>query len=189
MSADERVIIEACQRGDTARFALLYDAYARPLYDFIYYKTHHKETAQDIASEVFLRALSKIGQFDPERSFKSWLYRIAQNAVIDHYRRLRPTVDIDDIWDLASEEDIMRDADTKLLVRELQTHLARLPQIQRDILILRLWQGLSYKEIAEIVGKSEANSKMIYSRALRDLRAQMPGALLLLLLCNTQLFA
>lgn len=178
----EKAIIEACVRGDTARFAELYDAYIRKIYDFIYYKTHHKETAEDLTSETFFKALKNIRQFDQNRSFKSWLYGIAHNAVIDHYRTARPTTDIDDVWDLPGEDNTIRDTETKLALAEVQKHLSKLTTIQRDILILRLWQDMPYKEIAEIVGKSEANSKMIYSRAIAQLRASVPAGVFVILL-------
>jgi len=179
--SDEQNIIQACQGGDTSRFAELYDAHVRAIYDFIYYKTHHKETAEDLTSETFFKALRSIRQFDQTRSFKTWVYAIARNSVIDHYRKSRPTQDIDDVWDIASDDDIERDVDTKLMLQEVEKHLAKLPQLQRDILILRLWQEMPYREIAEIVGKSEANSKMIYSRTLASLRSSIPPGLFILL--------
>jgi RNA polymerase sigma-70 factor (ECF subfamily) len=181
---DERAIIEACLKGDTARFAELYDAYIRPIYDFIYYKTHHRETAEDLTSETFFKALKNIQKFDQNRSFKSWLYAIANHTVIDHYRTARPTKDIDDVWDLPGEDNMVRDAETKLALAEVQKHLGKLSAIQRDILVLRLWQDLSYKEIAEIVGKSEANSKMIYSRAIAQLRASVPAGVFAILVVS-----
>ena len=179
---DERAAIAAAVKGDTAQFAELYDAYVRAIYDFIYYKTHHKETAEDLTSETFFKALKNIGQFDQTRSFKSWLYGIAHNAVIDHYRRARPTADIDDVWDIPVEDNMVRDSETKRAFAEVQKHMGTLSPIQREILILRLWQELPYKEIAEITGKSEANSKMIYSRAIAQLRSAVPSGVFAILL-------
>ncbi len=179
---DEKAIVEACARGDTARFAELYDAYVKAIFDFIYYKTHHKETAEDLTSETFFKALKSIGQFDTDRSFRAWLYAIAHNAIRDHYRTARPTTDIDDVWDLAGDDDLVRDTETKRALVEVQKHLKTLSGIQRDILILRLWQELSYKEIAEIVGKSEGNSKMIYSRAIAQLKKSVPAGVFAILL-------
>ncbi len=181
-SNDEQRLIRACISGDTTSFGQLYDAHVRSIYDFIYYKTHHKETAEDLTSETFFKALKNLKQFDQSRSFRSWLYGIAHNAVIDHYRRSRPTQDIDDIWDLTTDDDLVRDADVKRALLEVQKHLSKLDSTKRDILILRLWQGLSYKEIAEIVGKSEGNSKMIYSRAIAQLREMVPAGVFALLL-------
>jgi RNA polymerase sigma-70 factor, ECF subfamily len=182
----ENTLIQACLSGETAPFGELYDAHVRQIYDFIYYKTHHKETAEDLTSETFFKALKNLNQFSQSRSFRSWLYAIAHHAVIDHYRRSRPTQDIDDIWDLKSDDDtdMVRDVETKRALAEVHKHLGKLSAIQRDILILRLWQGLSYKEIAEIVGKSEGNSKVIYSRAIAQLREMVPAGVFALLLLS-----
>lgn len=182
--SDEKAAIAACVGGDTTRFVGLYDAYVRQVYTFIYYKTHHKETAEDLTSETFFKALKNIQQFDQSRSFRSWLYSIAHNSVIDHFRMSRPTSDIDDIWDLPSEDNVVRDVETKHAFAEVQKHLASLTSIQREIITMRLWQELSYKEIAEIVGKSEANCKTIYSRAIAQLRTSVPASVYALLLSN-----
>lgn len=179
---NELAHIRASAEGNTARFADLYDAYVRHIYDFIYYKTHHKETAEDLTSETFFKALKNIRQFDQSRSFRSWLFAIAHNAVRDHYRVARPTTDIDDVWDLAGDDDVIKDTETKRAFREVQKYMGALSSTQRDILILRLWQGLSYKEIAEIIGKSEANSKMIYSRTIAQLRKSVPAGVFATLL-------
>src|SRR6476619_3250009 len=114
---DERAAIEASIKGDTARFADLYDAYVRAIYNFIYYKTHHMETAEDLTSETFFKALKNIHQFDTSRSFRSWLYTIAHNTVRDHYRAARPTTDIEDVWDLAGEDNMVRDTETKMALK------------------------------------------------------------------------
>lgn len=177
MLENERELLIKCQRGDTAAFGVLYDHHIRRIYDFVYYKTHHKETAEDIVSQTFLKALTHIATVDPDRSFASWLYKIAQNTVIDHYRSKRTHSDIDDAWDISDEDvDIVRDLDTASKFEEVKEHLEKLGSLERDIIIMRVWQELSYKEIADIVGKSEGNCKVIFSRAMTKLREMMPLA-------------
>ena len=84
-------------------FGKLYDQHVKKIYEFIYFKTHHKETAEDLTSVTFMKALSNIESFDEKKaSFKTWLYRIARNTVIDHYRMKRETADLEDAWDLRS---------------------------------------------------------------------------------------
>lgn len=179
-------LIEACKRGDAAAFGELYDAYARKIYDFAYYRTHHRETAEDLAADVFLKAFAKISAFDPSNgTFSAWLYRIARNRVIDHYRTAKPSADIEDVWDLlASGDDVARDAETRERLRAVEAHLSSLPAAQRDVVIMRVWDGLTYAEIAETLGKSEAACKMTFSRAVATLRKNAPLAALLLILIN-----
>lgn len=186
MATNDVQLIESCQRGDADAFGRLYDAYARKIYDFVYYRTHHRETAEDLTSDVFLKAFAKIGGFDAGKgTFSAWLYRIARNRVIDHYRTAKPADDIEDVWDLLrSGDDVARDAETRERLREVETHLAALPAAQRDVVIMRAWDGLSYAEIAETLGKSEAACKMSFSRAVATLRKNAPLAALLLILIH-----
>jgi RNA polymerase sigma-70 factor (ECF subfamily) len=176
MQENDKNLIELCQKGDSEAFGALYDRYIRTIYNFIYYKTFHKETAEDLASETFFKALKSIQSVDPGKPFLSWLYKIAQNTVVDSYRAKRPTEDIDDFWDLSSGGDIEADTETALQVDVLREKFRELSSSERDIIIMRVWQDLSYKEIADIVGKSEASCKMTYSRALTKLRISMPFA-------------
>jgi RNA polymerase sigma-70 factor, ECF subfamily len=171
MAYDETKIILACQEGRLEEFGRLYDAYIKKIYDFIYYKTTHKETAEDLTSATFMKALEKIKTFSSGKgTFQAWLYQIARHTVIDHYRTKKEAVDIADIWDLAGKEDIEQDLDVKAKLADVEKHLANLKSEQRDIIIMRVWQELSYREIAETLGKSEASCKMAYSRAITTLR-------------------
>ena len=182
MPANEAQLIAAWKDGGEGAFAALYDLYARKIYDYLYYRTHHRETAEDLASTTFLKALESGSRFDPEKGgFGPWIYRIARNTLIDHYRSAKPSSDIEDVWDaLKSGEDVARDAETRERLRAVEARLQDLPSGQREILLLRLWDGLSHAEIAAITGKSEAASKMAFSRGLSNLRKD--GSLLALFL-------
>ncbi len=175
----DAALVEAYRNGDTGAFEELYRRYLRPIYSFVYVRTHHRQTAEDIVSQTFLQALEHISSFDAKRgSFAGWIYRIARNLTIDTYRKAKPTQDIEDAWDLPDGTDIPTDADTALRVRDVRVHLKGLTAKQRDTVLLRAWDGRSFQEIAEILGTTEAASKMAYKRALEALRS----ALLLLLL-------
>jgi len=171
------------RRENTENFTQLYDKYVKKIFNFIYYKTHHKETAEDLTSETFIKALTNISGFDENKgAFSTWLYKIARNTVIDFYRTKKNNLNIDDIWDLANEEDIICDLDTKQKLTEVKKYLKTLKSEQREIVILRVWEGMSYKEISEAVGKSEASCKMAFSRTIQQLRREMPLSAFLALL-------
>ena len=168
---------------DSKAFEAQYDAYVRKIYKYVYYRTQHRETAEDLTSQVFLKAFDKLDGFDEARgTFSAWIYGIARNALTDHYRSSRDTVDIDDVWDLHSDEDIVRDAEARERVEKLRPYLQALPKDQRELVILRLWDGLSYAEIAEVTGRSEDACKMAFSRTVARLRKDVPAAILLLML-------
>jgi len=181
---NETELIRECQRGNRNAFGAVYDHYIRRIYNFIFYKTLHKETAEDLTSETFMKALDKISQFDLSRSFSAWLYAIAGNAVIDHFRRTRHHTDIDDIWDLSDETDISGDLDTKENLRELKKHLKMLPANDRNVLFMRIWLDMPYKEIAVALDKTEAAVKMAVSRSTSKLRTMMTLSLYMFLLTH-----
>jgi RNA polymerase sigma factor (sigma-70 family) len=91
-------------------------------------------------------------------------------------------VNDEDIWDLSDKEDIERDADVSLRLEGVKEYLGRLKTEQREIVVLRVWEGMSYKEIAEATGRSEDSCKMMFSRTIRRLRDEMPLGLFLCLL-------
>lgn len=181
---DDRKIAKNCQKGNLNEFGKLYDKYIKKIYNFIYYKTHHKETAEDLTSQTFIKALDNIKTFIPSKgSFVSWLYRIARNNVIDYYRKKeRGTVDIYDFWGLSSKTDIGYDIDMKEKLSQVKDYLKKLSFEQREIIIMRIWDNLSYKEISEIIKKSEASCKMTFSRTMAKLRKEIPLSLLFILL-------
>ncbi len=179
----DRDLVAAFQLGRKEAFGELYDRYIEKIYRFVYYKTQHKETAEDIVSDVFMKAVAKLDDFDASAgTFQAWIYRIARNAVIDHYRGRKQDQNIEDIWDLAATGDIERDTDMKNRLAQVEKYLSTLKPEQRDIIMLRIWQDLPYQEIAAILGKSEASCKMAFSRGIKDLRKAMPADLFVLLL-------
>ncbi len=168
---------------DSHQFASLYDAHVRDIYKYLYYRTQHRETAEDLTSHVFMKALDKFDSYDASRgTFIAWAYRIARNALIDHYRSTRSTLDIEDVWDLQSDADVARDAEARERVEKLQPYLKALSKDQRELLLLRLWDDLSYAEISKMIGKSEDACKMAFSRTLAKLRKEVPASILLLFL-------
>ncbi|MFA5821041.1 MAG: sigma-70 family RNA polymerase sigma factor [Candidatus Gracilibacteria bacterium] len=170
------------QIDDPSQFGQLYDQYVRKIYNYIYYRVHHKETAEDITGTTFMKALENFQSFDPKKgNFSMWIYRIAKNTLTDHYRALKTNLNIDDVWDIRSETEIPKDADTHIQLEKVQKYLRTLKPVQRDIIIMRLWDGLSYIEIADILGKSEASCKMTFSRALKEIRGTETLALLLII--------
>jgi len=180
MEIDEKDIVVNCQNGKIDDFNILYYKYVKRIYKFIYYKVQHRETAEDITSLTFMKALEKINSFSNVRStFSTWIYTIARNNVVDFYRTKKNHFDINDIWDLEDQTDIERDLDAKGRLVKVEKYLKELKAEQREIVMLRVWGDMTYREIAEITGKSEGNCKVIFFRALKELKNKMPLELLL----------
>lgn len=173
----------ACARGDPAAFDALYVRHVKGIYAFIFYRTMDRETAEDLTSQTFLKALEKIGSYDARKgAFSTWLYRIARNTVTDHFRMRRPQGGMEEIWDLPAEDNPFLDADQAVANEHIHRALAGLDRDKRDLVLMRLWEGLSYQEIAERTGKTEAAAKMMFSRTMGSLRDTLAPATLALLL-------
>lgn len=181
---DKELVIQ-CQSGNLSMFWELYDRYIDRIYKFIYIKTSSREIAEDIASEVFYKAMNSIGSFrsaEEGTSFKSWIYTIANNKVIDFYRTQKQVSDIEDCYDLWIHNDFSWDVDNKDKIDKVLAFIETLKVDQKEVVLLRVWEDLSYKEISEITGKSLDNCKKIVSRSLKNIQANFILILLIILI-------
>ncbi len=170
---EEKLISAAA--GNQHAFGEVYDAFVKKLYDYAFYRIKNRENAEDIVSETFMKALQHLSSFDPKKgSAASWLYRIARNTLIDHVRSDKKTTVFPEDFDIADTTNLKTATENRDMLRKIEEKLANLSEHEREIIVLRVWDELSYKEIALILGKSEASLKMAASRALRALRSQLP---------------
>ena len=164
-------------------FEQIYNEYSELIFRFLYYKTYNRETAEDITSGTFLRAIEKQDSFNPQKgNISSWLFAIARNLCTDYFRKNRKHLDIDDIWDLHSDDDFTVDAENKEQFNQLKQFLGQLSEVQRSVIIMRIWMEMPYKEIAEVLKKSEASLKMTFGRTIKHLREKMDDSVFMLLL-------
>lgn len=166
--AEECVLVEQAQT-DPRKFDALYLAYIDEIYRFVYYKTSVKETAEDITSQVFMQALEHMGQFryTAGARFSSWLYAIARNKVIDHYRKQHDTVNLEETEPLPAQDTTTTDVDRHIQQEQIQSVLQELSPVDQELLQLRLWQDQSYTEIAQAVQSNVIAVRARYSRALK----------------------
>ncbi len=162
--------------GDREAFGRLYDHFSKRIYSYIYYRTLNRETAEDLMGTVFLKALEGLKFYDPgPGGFTAWIYGIARNTVLDHYRRelRRGSIEMSGagVWDLEESDDFVLDAENRDLWERVRPLLSEIGREQREILVMRIWDGMSHAEIARILGKTEDACKMAFSRALTSLRA------------------
>jgi RNA polymerase sigma-70 factor, ECF subfamily len=167
--AGEDRLAVARARRDRAAFEPLYRRYLPDVYRYCRFRLGDRETAEDVTSLVFVRALDRLGQFR-DGSFRAWLFTIAHRATVDHHRARRPVVPLDAAAEVASPDPSPGAAaelaeDGRLLLE----HLARLPPPQRQVVELRL-AGLNDREIADVLGERHTAVRTRQSRALARLR-------------------
>ena len=143
--------------------------YSADVYRFLLRRTNSHSDAEELTQQVFADAASTISSADPPRSMRGWLYTVAERRLVDELRRRRRAAEI--ARALAHE----RAADGEA-PDELEEAVGRLPVLQRRILVMRIVEGRSYREIAIELGCSEAACKMRLSRALRRLRDDLRAA-------------
>ncbi len=181
MVRETEKLVKAAQDGSTDSFGRLYELFFDRIYRYIYYRTMHRETAEDLCSKTFLKALDSLDSFKPGRgSFSTWLYRIAANTVSDHFRSAERRESPADVWEIPSEEDHVVDVHNRIYWEKLKPVLMELPAGKRELIMLRIWDDLSFTEIAAVTGKSEASCKMNFGRTLKHLKDTAPLSLYLL---------
>src|SRR5712692_8989729 len=94
--ADDAALAVRASKGESAAFGLLYDKHVAAIYRYVYYRVRDDAEAEDLTSDVFVRALKAMPRYEPRQAFLAWLYRIARNAVIDHVRRGGRQVSLED---------------------------------------------------------------------------------------------
>ncbi len=183
-SPDDIELINRFRRGDTAVFDTLFIRYQKRIYRLVQRFVSNHEDALDITQDAFIRAYQGLANFKSHCQFYSWLYRITVNLCIDFLReKTRSEVmlyESDDVEKLpmASVPDLRSESPSKVVEnKELREHIRkairRLPPKQRRIFILRHWDGLSLKDIATAVGRSDGTVKAHLFHAHRNLRKHL----------------
>jgi len=178
----DRDLVHRCLQDDQGAYRLLLARYERPVYGLVRRMIPNDEDARDLAQEAFVRAFRHLDRFDPDRKFSSWLFRIAHNLCIDHYRRrkldtvplVRTSGGEEETWDLPDEEsDPSREFSDRERSRRLLALVESLPPLYRSVILFRHQQGLSYEEIAETMELPLGTIKARIHRAHRLLREKL----------------
>jgi RNA polymerase sigma factor (sigma-70 family) len=174
LSLDQELKLVRQSRVEAGAFGALYDHYFPRIYNYVYFRVRDRSTAEDLVSIIFLRALDRLDTFQEERgSFGVWLFRIAHNAVVDHYRsasRAAP-IPLDQAEPLAVVTPSVEQNLTRLFeVKALLAQISRLPEREQEIIGLKFGGGLTNRKIATLVGLTENHVAVILYRAIRRLR-------------------
>ena len=172
IDGEDKLIQDAVQ-GEASAFGALYDRYQPQIYRFIAIKVSHSEEAEDLTHQVFLHAWAHVHAYqDLGFPFSSWLYRIARNKVIDHYRTKKDHVAIEDVDEeqFATSGTVDADLDTAFTLEEVKRAIQRLKPEYQDVIIMRFVEDHSLKDAAKALGKSEGAIKLMQHRAIRQLQ-------------------
>jgi len=177
---NHRDVIEACQRGDEEAFRVLFDTHKDRVYSIALRYAGDSATAMDIAQDTFLKLLSTIQQFRGEASFESWLYRMVVNSCLDYHRKRRRFLPLledsfEEALDVfrAPSESALQDLLREEQEERVQQVVAQLPEEQRIVVVLRYTDGLSYEEIADLLGCRRGTVASRLNRAHKALERRL----------------
>lgn len=181
---DDAELIEQFQNGDTKVFDTLFTRYQKRTYRLVQRFVPNHEDALDITQDAFIRAYQGLGNFKSQCQFYSWLYRITVNLCIDFLRKKSRSEfmvyesEESDELPMSNFPDLRSDspakaAENKELRSQIRKAIRQLPPKQRQIFVLRHWDGLSLKDIATVVGRSDGTVKAHLFHAHRNLRKHL----------------
>jgi len=181
-------VVALAQQGRDSAFRELIRRYERPIFSLIYRMVRDRELAEDLSQETFIKALNAIESYRPEFKFSSWIFKIANNAAIDHLRRRElDTLSLDGsphaetpeamqataLQIGARQESPLDTVEAKELGSEIEAAIGRLRPEYRSCILLRHVEGRAYEEIAEILDLPLGTVKTYIHRARNELRVAL----------------
>lgn len=158
-------------------FSQHYNDYFEKIYNYIYFRVgNSRQLAEEYTQDIFIKALEHFDTFDHNSSFSSWIFRIAHNYLVDHYRKKKIAQhDIEDVANsiVASKDakdTFVKDIDTNIDLNLVKSALKELSQIQQELIILRYINEYEIEEIADITGKEANYVRVNIHRALQKLQ-------------------
>jgi RNA polymerase sigma-70 factor (ECF subfamily) len=169
---NERELAERAAK-DAGAFAALYDFYFPKIWAYTIRRVGHTETAEDIVSQIFLKITEALPRRKNDAPFGAWVFKVATNAIIDHYRKKGRRREEELVFaEAIPAKDPGPDefAEARLHFREIETVMDGLPERDQRVVHLKFFAGLSNAEIAEVEKIGEGNAGVIVHRALEKIR-------------------
>lgn len=180
--ATDAELVARSKEADTAAFGELVSRYQKPVFRIILRMVKSQDDADDLTQDTFVRAHRGLKTFKEEYDFHPWLYRIAVNQAINfiNKRKRQAAVDLDEVPESDLEtpgpeaESPLQSASRRELMEHLDGALERLPEEQRAVFLLRVQEGLSYEEIADVMDTPKGTVMSRLARARMALRKSLP---------------
>lgn len=166
-------LVALAQQGDVQAIGALYDQHHQALFRYLWSRVGERQTAEELTGDVFMRMLAALPRYRPSVvPFRAWLYRIAHNLLVDHYRKEggQVTLPLQAVEDLNGASDPASLIEQQLTLERLHQALAAIDDPQRTVVALRFLSGLSLEETAAVLDKSESAVKALQHRGLVAMR-------------------
>jgi RNA polymerase sigma-70 factor (ECF subfamily) len=172
---DDAELIARAQGGDAQAFGELYQRYLNPIYRYIRARVAEDQTAEDLTELVFLRSFEVISRYK-ERGlpYSAFLYQVARNLLIDHYREQREELELEDVDQMAAPAKGMDERFVQVeRIKAIENALADLPSDYQEVIRLRVVLAMPTTTVAEWMGRSEGAVRVLLFRALKTLRGRL----------------
>lgn len=165
-------VFAAMMNEDRQTAECVYREYYLRILGYVRSKLSSPQEAEDVCSSAMLKIVRGLPTFDPEKSsLSTWIYTIVRNTLTDHYRSRRSHEELGE--DIPYEGDDFEEILQEERLEELAAALEKLPQRERDVIILHYYSGISLREISEAIGMSYSNMKIIHRKALAGLKKHL----------------
>ncbi len=173
LSRQTEIELVAAVQRDPGAFRKLYEQYARPVYRYLYSLAGNQADAEDLTSQVFLKALEDLGKFRNQGGFRAWLFTIARSKAMDAYRKKRRELPLDAAELPSYDHDPLSAAIHQEEVQRMHKRISTLSVNEQELLRLRFVAGLNFAEIGAVLKRSEGAVKKALYRLLDRLGEQM----------------
>lgn len=168
---DDAQLIKKVKKGDAEAFGVLYEQYVDLIFWYIYSHLENRLDAEDLTEEIFLRAWRALPKYnDRGLPFSAFLFRIARNTLIDHYRQSRPVQSIDDMELMTYSPGPEEAVENSIENSDLRKTIAALKEDYRNVLIFRFFSGYTPEETARVMQRSVGAVRVLQHRALSALK-------------------
>ena len=178
----DRALVHEAQHGREEAATVLYQRYYPRIYSFVSHLTYGRASAEDLTQEVFVRALKALGRFNGQYQFEHWLLRIAKNLCIDEARRnvrqpaLTDPGELPELEGIPAPDYVWESVSRDLVATVVHRALQALPSRQRAVLVMREMEGMSYADIAQVVGTNPRGVEATLRRARARFRMEISRA-------------
>lgn len=167
---NEAQLVEDAKTSDQA-FEVLYNYYFPKIYGYVFKRIGNRQLAEDIISDIFLKVFTNLNKYQHQGyTFGAWIYKIATNKLIDHYRKAsrHKEVELIEAQDFSNNTDLERSFDVNKDLALVKTVLAKMPKRQQEVLHLRIFADMEYEEVGEILKITPNNARVLVHRSLKN---------------------
>ena len=163
--------VKHAQEGDEDSFGFIYDIFIEKIYKYVFYRVPEEE-AEDVVAEIFIKAWKNIKKYTPQKGarFNSWIFKIAQNSIIDFHRKKKETLELNEDVKDDAKKSLVKEINLKINHESVLKALSHLKENYREIIVMRYLEDLQYSEISKILGKTEGSIRISIMRGLNEIR-------------------